>query len=54
LTGKAFWQEESYDRVVRDEREFGRIAEYIDMNPVAAGLVSEPEDRRWSSAWQAR
>jgi REP element-mobilizing transposase RayT len=26
LTGKPFWQEESYDRLVRDEAEFDRIA----------------------------
>ena len=49
-TGQAFWQDESYDRLVRDGREFGRIVSYIEMNPVRAGLVSMPEEFRWSSA----
>jgi REP element-mobilizing transposase RayT len=49
LTGRPFWQEESYDRVVRDETEFLRIARYIEMNPVKAGLVTAPEEFLWSS-----
>jgi REP element-mobilizing transposase RayT len=49
LTGKPFWQEESYDRLVRDETEFRRIARHIDMNPVRAGLAA-PEEFPWSSA----
>jgi putative DNA methylase len=52
LTGRAFWQEESYDRWVRDEREFRRIRLYIEENPVRAGLAAAPEDYRWSSAFQ--
>jgi len=51
LTGNPFWQDESYDRLVRDEQEFRRIASYIEMNPVRAGLVATPEEFRWSSAW---
>jgi len=50
LTGRAFWQEESCDRWVRDEREFQRIRAYIEENPVRAGLVTAPEDYPWSSA----
>ena len=50
LTGQPFWQDESYDRVVRDEPEFRRIARYIEMNPVKAGIVSTPEQFLWSSA----
>jgi putative transposase len=53
LTGQAFWQDESYDRLVRDAREFDRIASYIERNPVDAGLVSEPDRFQWSSAWPA-
>ena len=52
LAGRAFWQEESYDRWVRDEREFRRLQVYIEENPVRAGLVAAPEDYRWSSAWR--
>src|SRR6266478_6514921 len=36
LTGQPFWQDESYDRLVRDETEFQRIARYTEMNPVKA------------------
>jgi REP element-mobilizing transposase RayT len=50
LTGNAFWQSESYDHVVRDEKEWDRIANYIEENPVKAGLVSTPEGYKWSSA----
>ena len=49
LTNRPFWQDESYDRLVRDRREFERIKLYIEMNPVNAGLVSKPEEFRWSS-----
>jgi hypothetical protein len=52
LTGRAFWQEESYDRLVRHEREFVNIANYIEMNPVSAGLCATPEDFPYSSAWR--
>ncbi|HEY7388808.1 MAG TPA: transposase [Bryobacteraceae bacterium] len=49
LSGKPFWQDESYDHLVRDG-EFERIRRYIENNPVRAGLVTEPEDFLWSSA----
>ncbi len=45
-----FWQHESYDRLARDGTEFQRIVRYIERNPVHAGLVTMPEDFRWSSA----
>jgi REP element-mobilizing transposase RayT len=50
-TGEPFWQDESYDHWVRDQREFGKIVQYIEFNPVAAGLVARPEDWQWSSAF---
>ena len=50
LTGQPFWQDESYDHLVRDQSEFRRIAEYIEMNPVKAGLVTTPEEFLRSSA----
>ncbi len=49
-TGETFWQAESYDHWVRDERERERIVRYIENNPVKAGLVQRAEDYRWSSA----
>ena len=50
ITGQPFWQDESYDRWVRNQAEFERIAWYIENNPVAAGLCVSPEDFPWSSA----
>jgi hypothetical protein len=50
LTGQSFWQDESFDRLVRDDEEFQRITRYIEMNPVNAGLVAKPENYPWSSA----
>ena len=50
FTGKPFWQDESYDRLVRDKIEFERISRYIEMNPVNAGLAASPEEFPWSSA----
>jgi REP element-mobilizing transposase RayT len=49
-TGKPFWQDESYDRLVRDNKEFERIRGYIEQNPVRAGLARTPEEYPWSSA----
>jgi len=49
-TGQPFWQDESYDRLVRNEEEFRKIANYIEMNPVRVGLTEKPEDYPWSSA----
>jgi len=53
LTGSRFWQEESYDHLVRDEREFEKIRNYIEENPVRAGSTREATDFRWSSAGSA-
>jgi putative transposase len=50
LTGNPFWQEESYDHLVRHEREFEKVRNYIESNPVRAGLVREASEYRWSSA----
>jgi putative transposase len=51
FTGKQFWQNESYDRLVRDDAEFQSIVRYIENNPVTARLVPAPEKFFWSSAW---
>jgi REP element-mobilizing transposase RayT len=54
LIGHPFWQEESYDRMVRDQREFERIRNYIEENPVRAGLATLAHEFRWSSAGSTR
>jgi len=45
-----FWQLESYDHWVRDERELENIVAYINGNPVKAGLCVRAIDWQWSSA----
>jgi putative transposase len=47
--GQPFWQDESYDHLVRSDAEFERIRNYIEMNPVRAGLVTQADEFRWSS-----
>jgi putative DNA methylase len=49
-TRGAFWQDESYDHLVRSNTEFEHIRAYIEQNPVTAGLASTAEQFRWSSA----
>ncbi len=53
VAGKPFWQDESYDHLVRSEQQFERIRSYIEQNPVRAGLTSMAEDYPWSSACRA-
>jgi REP element-mobilizing transposase RayT len=48
--GQCFWQDESYDHLVRNNEEFRRIERYIENNPVAASLALKAEDYVWSSA----
>jgi REP element-mobilizing transposase RayT len=48
-TGLPFWQEESYDHLVRGAVEFERIRGYIEDNPVQAGIVEDARGYRWSS-----
>jgi hypothetical protein len=53
IDGNPFWQPESYDHVVRNDREFETIRQYIEENPVRAGLVRRGDEYRWSSAGRA-
>jgi len=50
MARQPFWQAESYDHLVRHQREFEKIRNYIEANPVRAGLVAEARGFRWSSA----
>jgi putative transposase len=43
-----FWQDESYDHVIRDEAELERIIQYVIYNPAKAGLVKNWRDWKWS------
>ena len=49
-TGENFWHDESFDHWVRNEIEFVQKRQYIEQNPVTAGLVERPEDWPSSSA----
>lgn len=37
------WQEESFDRIVRDQQELDEKLNYMFMNPVEAGLTDDPD-----------
>jgi REP element-mobilizing transposase RayT len=50
--GETFWQRESYDHVIRDNDELRRIRNYIECNPVKAGLCDLAEQWRWSSVYE--
>lgn len=43
-----FWQDESYDHIIRDDAELERIVKYILYDPVKAKLVKEQVDWKWS------
>ena len=48
----AFWQEDYFDRVIRDERHWATAVAYVIDNPVKAGLCPKPEQWRFGSAWK--
>jgi REP element-mobilizing transposase RayT len=51
LLGKPgqLWQEDYWDRYIRDEGHYRAAVDYIHNNPVKAGLVNEPGRWPWSS-----
>jgi REP element-mobilizing transposase RayT len=49
-TGKPFWQDESFDHWIRNPGQFVSTRNYIENNPVKAGLCQNPQDWPWSSA----
>lgn len=44
----AFWQDESYDRVIRNNEEYIWTINYVLENPVKAGLVSQWDKWPWT------
>jgi putative DNA methylase len=46
-----FWQPEYFDRVIRNENGFIAAVEYIEHNPVKAGLCQRPQEWKFSSAY---
>ena len=45
-----FWQHEIFDRYIRNREHFLNVIEYIENNPVKAGLCRVASDWRYSSA----
>lgn len=43
-----FWQEESFDHVIRSDGYLSEFVAYITMNPVEAGVVTRPSDYEWT------
>ena len=50
--GKAFWQREYFDHWMRTGSEALETIDYIELNPVHAGIVRNREEYLWSSARQ--
>ena len=44
------WQEDYWDRYIRDEEHFRKAKRYIESNPVKVGLTAMAAEWRWSSA----
>jgi len=45
------WERESFDHLIRSEDDLRRLVEYVEHNPVAAGLCQTPEQWLFSSAY---
>ena len=45
-----FWHEDYWDRYIRNERHYQKVVEYIDNNPVKAGLCRMPSEWQYGSA----
>jgi REP element-mobilizing transposase RayT len=43
----SIWLKESYDRIIRDENEYGEKLIYMYNNSLKKGLVENPEDYKW-------
>lgn len=49
-TPRTFWEEDYFDRYLRDNDHYRRVVHYIENNPNKAGLVKSPTEWLWSSA----
>jgi REP element-mobilizing transposase RayT len=52
-TGR-FWFPETFDRYIRNYEHFENTFNYIENNPIKAGLCRKPEDWRFSSAYHRK
>lgn len=44
-----FWHKDYFDRYIRDEGHLARTVDYVENNPVKAGLITAAADWPWSS-----
>ncbi|MFZ1731132.1 MAG: transposase [Bacteroidota bacterium] len=49
-TNRKVWHHDYWDRYIRNLTHYYRVVEYIENNPVKAGLVNRAGDWEWSSA----
>ena len=49
LSGRSgrLWEEETYDHIIRHERDYQELAGYILQNPHDAGLIGDPTEWPW-------
>ena len=47
-----FWQHESFDRYIRNNKHYVAVIRYIENNPVEAGLCGQSEEWRFGSAFE--
>jgi putative transposase len=50
--GFEIWERGYVDHRIRDANDYWRHVEYIDQNPIRAGIVIQPEEYPYSSAHQ--
>lgn len=50
----AFWMCDYFDRFIRDYEDFIKAFNYIENNPVKAGLCTKKSDWKYSSAYAER
>jgi len=53
-TGHEFWRRDFFDHYLRSSGEVWKFIDYIEANPVRAGLVCRPGDWRSSAGWKVR
>jgi REP element-mobilizing transposase RayT len=46
-----FWAEEYFDRAIRDEQHYAALVQYIEANPVKAGLCAKSVEWKYGSAY---
>jgi putative transposase len=46
------WGERFFSRIIKGEKDFAKVSEYIDENPVKAGLAKKPEHWRFGGLFR--